>query len=252
MEALGQLKSQFNNKIDFREKRKGITQLIGPFFHEDGDMMDIFLTDSPTEPDKIRICDYGMTIMRLSYDYDIDSPTREEILDKIITQHGLNRDDGNIYIDVSADLLYQYIFQYSQTIAKVSSMQYFKREVVRSLFYEELAEFITIKLPAYNPTAKVLPIPERDELEVDFQFSLDKKKVYLFGIKDQSKARLTTISCLEFQRAGLPFKSIAVHENFDQLSRKDRARLTSAVDKQFPDLADFKLNAVQYLEREAV
>lgn len=252
MEALNQLKIQFNNKIDFREKRQGIKQLIGPFFHEDGDMMDIFLTYSPTDPNKIRICDYGMTIMRLSYDYDIDSPTREEILDKIISQHGLKRDDGNIYIDVSTDLLYQYIFQYSQTIAKVTSMQYFKREIMRSMFYEELAEFITNKLPAYNPTAKVLPIPERDELEVDFQFSLDKKKIYLFGIKDQSKARLTTISCLEFQRAGLPFKSIAVHESFDQLSRKDRARLTSAVDKQFPDLADFKLNAVQYLEREAV
>ncbi|MGI6433945.1 MAG: DUF1828 domain-containing protein [Syntrophomonadaceae bacterium] len=226
--------------------------MVGPFFHEDGDMMDIFLTESTEEPGKIRICDYGLTIMHLSYDYDIDSPTREETLDKIITQNGLKRDDGNIYVDVETDLLYQYIFQYSQTIAKVSSMQYFKGEVLRSMFYEELHDFIMSNLPVYTPAAKVLPIPERDDLEVDYQLTLEKKKVYLFAIRDQSKARLATISCLEFQRARLPFKSIAVHENFDELSRKDRARLTSAVDKQFPDLADFKQNAKQYLDREAV
>ena len=215
-------------------------------------MMDIFLTESPLQPDKIRLCDYGMTIMHLSYDYDIDSPNREGILDKIISEHGLNRDDGNIYIDINADLLYEYVFQFSQTIAKVSSMQYFKREVVRSLFYEQLSEFIEMKLSFYQPRAKVFPVSSRDDLEVDYEFSLDNKKVYLFGIKDVAKARLTTISCLEFQIAKLPFKSIAVHEDFDGLPRKDRARITSAVDKQFTDLADFKQNAEQYLEREAV
>ena len=50
--------------------------------------------------------------MHLSYDYDIDSPNREGILDKIISEHGLNRDDGNIYIDINADLLYEYVFQF--------------------------------------------------------------------------------------------------------------------------------------------
>ena len=59
MEALHQLRRQFNNKIDFHEKRKGIYQLVGSFYHEDGDMMDIFLTESPLQPDKIRLCDYG-------------------------------------------------------------------------------------------------------------------------------------------------------------------------------------------------
>jgi len=251
MEALITLKQQFNNHIDFREKRKGINQLIGPFYHEDGDMMDIFITESPSEPGKIRLCDYGMTLMHLSYDYDIDTPNKEAILDRIIHEQGLQRDDGNIYVDVTEDLLYQYIFQFSQTIAKVSSMQYFKREILRSLFYEQLAEFIEANLPMYKPSRKVLPIPARDDLEVDFELELNKKKLYLFGIKDETKARLATISCLEFQKAKLPFKSIAVHENFETLPRKDRTRLTSAVDKQFTDLADFKQNAAQYLDREA-
>ena len=73
----------------------------------------------------------------------------------------------------------------------------------------------------------------------------------MFGVKDTSKARLTTISCLEFQRAQIPFKSIVVHEDFAKLGRQDVTRLTSASDKQFTNLEDFKQNAMQYLDRES-
>ena len=70
-------------------------------------------------------------------------------------------------------------------------------------------------------------------------------------IKDDTKARLTTISCLEFQRAKIPFKSVAVHEDFEALSKKDRKRITSAADKQFVDLDDFKSHGEEFLVREA-
>ena len=73
----------------------------------------------------------------------------------------------------------------------------------------------------------------------------------MFGVKDDTKSRLSTISCLEFQRDRIPFKSIAVHEDFEALSKKDRKRITSAVDKQFVDLDDFKSHGEAYLIREA-
>jgi|GEM_PF-4943782 len=71
----------------------------------------------------------------------------------------------------------------------------------------------------------------------------------LFQLSD---AELTTISCLEFIRHKLPFRSIVVHEDFDALPRKDRSRLTSACDKQFTSLDDFRSGARQFLEREKV
>jgi len=42
---------------------------------------------------------------------------------------------------------------------------------------------------------------------------------------------------------------MAVHEDIEKLPRKDRVRITSACDKQFTSLEDFKQNAKQYLER---
>jgi hypothetical protein len=123
-------------------------------------------------------------------------------------------------------------------------------KVVQSLFYEILAEVIEENLKMYNPNPNIFPLPERDDLEVDYLFDIKPYPIYLFGVKDSAKARLATICCLEFQRAKLKFKGFVVHEDFDNLSKKDRNRITSATDKQFISLDDFRSNAGQVFERE--
>lgn len=243
-----QIKHQFNDRIDLYEKRPGVFQLIAPFYHEDGDMFDIFLEE---KNDNILISDYGMTLMRLSYEYDVDSPNKERIFTKIITENLAKELDGNIFIESKKTDLYQSILQFSQAIGKVSNMRLYKREVIKSLFYEMLDEFIMTDLRKYQPETGFFPLPTRDDLEVDFLFPFPKKPIYLFGVKDNTKARLAVISCLEFQKAELPFESIVVHENFEALSKKDMNRITSAGDKQFVSLDDFKSRGSSYITRVA-
>lgn len=249
-EYLEALKSQFNDRIRFVEKRPGIYQLMAPFYHEDGDMFEIYL-EKKSENNGIRISDHGMTLMRLSYEYDIDTPNKRRIFEKMLTENQVFERGGRIFIDTGLEQLYPSVMQFAQTVGKISNMRLFKREVIKSLFYELLEEFINDQLARFKPKSNVLPIPERDDLEVDYCFPEFPKPLYIFGVKDDTKARLTTISCLEFQRAKIPFKSIVVHEDFDGLSKKDRRRITSAVDKQFVDLDDFKSHADKYLDREA-
>jgi hypothetical protein len=245
------IRAQFNDRVNFREKRPGVLQLFAPLYHEDGDMVDIFLETAPDGSGRIRVCDYGMTIMRLSYSFDIDTPNKERIFSKILSENQVNENQGNLYIDAKPESLYPAILQFAQTISKVSSMRLYKRETIQSLFYEMLEEFIDDNLRQYHPSSGILPIKERDDLEVDFQFDIKPYPIYLFGVKDSAKARLATISCLEFQRAQLKFKGFVVHEDFDNLTKKDRNRITSATDKQFISLEDFRQNAAQVLKREA-
>lgn len=120
------LKQQFNNRIDIREKRPGIYQLIAPFYYEDGDMMDIFIQESSIRG-KLRVCDYGMALMRLSYSYDIDTPNKEKIFNRILTENNTSEDNGNIYIDIEPEKLYMAVLQFTQTISKVLNMSQFKR-----------------------------------------------------------------------------------------------------------------------------
>jgi hypothetical protein len=251
MNYLDALKEQFNNQVSFRQKRPGILQLVAPLYHEDGDMVDIFFEPINGGQDRIRICDHGMTIMRLSYNFDIDTPNKERILQRILSENHIAEDKGNLFLDSEPENLYPSVLQFAQAVAKVANMELFRREVIETLFYEMLTEFIEDALKKYNPREKVFPIPQRDDLEVDFEFGITPRPIYLFGVRGSAKARLTTISCLEFQRAKLPFKSFVVHEDFESLSGKDRSRITSAADKQFISLDDFKTNAEQVLEREA-
>jgi hypothetical protein len=149
MTGLELLKQQFNGHVAFRERRPGVVQVMAPLFHEDGDMVNIFLDEPRNGTSKLRVGDHGMTLMRLTYSYDLDTVNKQRIFNRILEA------DGRLYIETEPDGLYPAILQFAQTVAKVSSMQYFKRE-------EHLA--------GYNPRPGVLPIAGHDEYEVDYQF----------------------------------------------------------------------------------
>jgi len=250
MDILENLKSEFNHHVSFREKRPGIMQVLAPLFHEDGDMVDIFL-DLPKPPsESIRISDHGMTLMRLSYSYDVDTPTKQRILNRILSENGIAEDRGRLILNTTQEHLYPALLQFAQTVAKVSSMQAFKREVMQNLFYEMLGDFVKTELSRFHPIEGYLPISDRDDLEVDWKLSLPRD-VFLFGVRDNAKARLAALACREFQRLPISFRSVIVHEDFENdLSRKDRSRITAAADKQFTSLSDFQVNAERYFQRE--
>ena len=252
MDILETLRSEFNRHIAFREKRPGVVQVLAPLFHEDGDMIDLFLDMPKSTTAPIRITDHGLTLMRLSYSYEVDTPTKRKVLDRMLSENGITEDRGRLCLETAPESLYPALLQFAQTVAKISKMQAFKREVVQNLFYEMLGDFITSSLVRYTPHADYVPIADRDDLEVDWQFEVRPRPIFLYGVKDNAKARLAALSCLEFQKRQIAFRSVVVHEDFESgLSRKDQTRITSAADKQFTSLADFQSNAEQYFSREA-
>jgi hypothetical protein len=239
--------NSFNKRIEIKEKRKNLYQIFLPIYHEDGDMIDLFIE---SVDNKFILCDYGLTLQRLSYNYDIDTENKESILQKIITENELIEENGNIKLETKDNTIFNDIMHITQVYAKIGSMKYFKREVVENLFYEMLDDFITKELQEFKPKKKVNPIPERDDLEADYSFSPNGHDVYLFGVKDVAKARLATISCLEYRMQKLNFRGWVINEDFEKLPRKDRSRLTNTIDKQFTTLDDFKASAKEFLERE--
>jgi len=250
MDILGTLKSELNGHVSFREKRPGVVQVLAPLFHEDGDMVDIFLDVPEPSSESIRISDHGMTLMRLSYVYDVDTPTKRRILDRILAENGITQDHGRLHLETTPERIYPALLQFAQTVAKVSNMQVFKREVIQNLFYELLGDFVKSTLGPYRPTEDFQPIPGRDDLEVDWRLSMPRE-IFLFGVKDNAKARLAALACREFQMSQIRFRSVIVHEDFENgLSKKDQSRITNAADKQFTSLSDFQANAEPYFQRE--
>ena len=247
-EILQHIKSDFSERVSIKQKRPGIFQLYLPIYHEDGDMVDLFIV--PKGKDRYSLCDYGLTLKRLAYSYDIDTENKETILQKIISENGLMEEKGNICLETSPETVYTDIMHLTQAYAKIGSMRYFKREVIENLFFEMLDEYIFSDLKDFSPQKKVMPIPERDDIEADYSFQPNGKPVYLFGVKDVSKARLATLSYQAYLLGNIKYHGWVVTENFEALPRKDKLRLTNVCDKQFTSLDEFKMKARSFLEKE--
>jgi hypothetical protein len=243
------LDRQFHTNVTLRPKRNNVYQVVAPFYHEDGDMLDIYIQPSDTG---LRICDFGKTLMRLSYTFELDTDNKLRIFNELLKENQVEFDPvaGNISFDTTEDQLCNSLLHFSQVIAKVSRLDVLRREIVSGLFFEMEESFISESLTEFNPVPHALPLPGRDELEVTCAFNIKPNPVYLFAVRNSSQARLATISFLEFQRAPLRFKGYVVHDDFDSLPNKDRKRITSGADKQFA-LDDFRENAKAVLTREA-
>ncbi|MCI9544593.1 DUF1828 domain-containing protein [Acutalibacter muris] len=243
---LASLKLTFTN-VDFREKRPGIYKVLVPFFYEDGDMFDIFVEELSGNK-SIRISDYGLTLMKLSYGFDIDSEHKKDVLETIVTQNRANLHDGMIYLDVLPQQFSVAISQFAQIISKVSNMDIMSREVQRSLFPENLRSFIMDALKDFNVTESYTPTSDK-ELVVDYKID-GPKPIFLYGVNENTKAAKVVISCLSFKTQAIPFHSLVVHEDMDGLTRFNRAQLTNVVQKQYFSLDGFQEQGLSYIKDE--
>lgn len=250
MQYIGDILSRsLNNSFRIEEKRNNLYQIFVPLFHDDGDMMDIYI--HPNNDGTITICDYGNTLMRLSYTFEINSPRREKILNSIINDNGGYLDDGNICIKSTPKLLFENVMQLSQIISQVDAMKLSKHRSVKSVFYDDIDAYIGSYLQDFHPQKNVLPIPSRDDLTVDYKLTLHNKQFFLFGILGNEKALSSVISILSFQQEKIPFTSIAIHSNYKDLSQMTQKKIMNAADKQFFDLNSFYDTAERFLERTA-
>ena len=236
--------------FDVYERRPGDYQLIVPIRHEDGDMIDVYLQDSPRGEGYVRICDFGMTLMRLSYTYEITTPARQQIFENILINNSVSNDAGNLYLDAPVGNLYESILQFVGCAQKVCNMRYWTREITRSVFYDDLRDYVTVNLPQFSPVADQFPIPDFPN-SVDWSLIHDLRKFYVFGVQGNDKAKNVTISLLEFQKSNLPFISLVVHENMEDLGKRDRVLLTRNADTQYPVLSDFMEKGAEDIHRFA-
>lgn len=238
--------------FDIYERKPGQFQVILPILHEDGDMVDIYLIQSPGVAGQIRICDFGMAAMRLSYTFDVGSTTRKKVFDSILVNNGVRNDDGNLYMDSSVQDLYPNILQFAGCVQKICNMKFFGKGSVRSAFYDDLEICISEKMSSFKPSADHTPLPkDYSVITVDWLLQHNDRSIYLFGVKGRDKAKSAAIFLLELKKVELAFISVIVHDDMEQLGPRERTYLTRNADKQYPCLKDFAEQGVRDMERLA-
>lgn len=242
------LAHECQDRLQISATRPGVFQVHLPFFHEDGDPVEVFV--KLLNDGTLQVTDYGFTVMRLSYTYDLDTDNKTKVFKRILSENQLKEKDGEIFLKVQDGDLYPTLMALISGIMKVGSMKYFKKEVIQSLFYESVENFVLNRLSSFKPMKNFYPIQKNQVIDVDYVIESSDIPFYIFAVRGTAQAKTTTIKCLMLEREKIPFNSIVIHENMDSLTNKDRSYLTDVVDKQFSSFQSFEQNSIDYFNRK--
>ena len=81
---------------------------------------------------------------------------------------------------------------------------------------------------------------------MDCRIGNGKRPLFVFAIPSDDKCRDATISCLQYEKWGIPFRSMAIYENQEEINRKVVARFSDVCEKQFSNLYGNKDRIAKY------
>ena len=222
-----------------RSPQAGLWQVTTPFSFPDGDAYSLYVKQLPTGG--LRVTDAGLTLMRLSYDNDIEKlrdGTRGRLLQQILAESDLVEDEGEFFIDGPVDQLGQIVFRFGQALTRVHDLTFLNRVRAESTFYEDLRELLEdlVGTERLREGYVVPDVPRASDYRVDYFVSGGDVPLYLFGVPSRDKARLATIILQHLIATDRDFNSMIVFQNMGDLPRADVSRLTNAANDQVDSL----------------
>jgi hypothetical protein len=230
---------QFCAEIKVSQKNDHLIRVETPFYFPDGDPYQIYLTE--IETGGFRVTDMGHTLMQLSYENDIDlmrKGSRGNLLMQIQLELGLKEDDGAFYLESTVQNIPENIFKLGQGITKIQDLTFLNRARVENTFYEDLQERL------YNivDSEKIVQdyvysaMENADDYPIDYMIKGKDEPLFLFGIGNRDKARLTTIILERLIRHKAVFESIIVFQDFDGIPKNDAKRLMNVAGEMISSL----------------
>ena len=218
------------------------------FAFPDGDRYPIHLSESSAGG--LRLSDCGHTLMLISYNHEVDSfldGTRGMLLERIMGETGLgwDGDRGILCLDTAPERLPEAIFTFGQALTRVYDLTQLSRSNVGSTFYDDLAELLFSFVDESRTERDHMPaVPNASAYLVDYRIEAERGvPVFLYGVPNRDKARLTTIMLSHFHRHDLNFESILIFEDQSAIPRPDLARLSDVGGEMISSLEaheDFK------------
>lgn len=188
-----------------------------------------------------RLSDMGSTLMRLSYDNDINtllSGPRGKLFDQILAESGVREEDGEIYTEVQADHLLNGLFQIGQSASRIEDLGLWSKSRVESTFKEDLKTILLDVVTADDIEEDyIVPNIENANLyPIDFRIKTPGRPLYLFGVNTADRARISTIVMQHLIQNAHDFDSFVVCSDFYSLPRADGARLMNAANDMVQSL----------------
>ncbi len=249
-----------NIERDFRERvseklrirPEGIDRyrVFTPFLFEDGDHLAIVLK---RENGRWILSDEGHTYMHLTYDLDekdLQKGTRQKIITNALSVFCVHDREGEMVIVVQDDRYGDALYSFVQALLKISDVTYLTRERVRSTFMEDFKVFVEQTVPE-NRRQFDWSDQEHDpesKYSIDCRVNGMPRPLFIQALPSDDKTRDATITLLQFEKWGVPFRSLAIFEDQEEISRKVLARYSDVCEKQFSSLAANRERIKRFIE----
>lgn len=214
-------------------------RVFTPFTFDDGDGLSIVLKK---DGGGWVLSDEANTYMRLTYDIDeqdLFRGRRWAVISNALSLFQVEDRDGELILGVPDGMYGDALFSFVQAILKIADVSYLSRERVRSTFMDDFHALMADAAPrerlafdwhdaARDPQAMY---------SVDCRVNGMEKPLLVHALASDGKTRDATISLLQFEKWDMPFRSLAIFENQETISRKVLARFSDVSEKQFSGLA---------------
>ena len=241
--------------VRVHRRHDDVLMLESPFTFPDGDHYPIYLSETPGGG--VKLSDRGHTLMHVSYEHDVDTfyeGARASLREQIVRESGIDEEEGIFSMEAPPDYVAAALFRFGQALTKIHDLTFLSRDRVASTFYDDLRGLLFTMLDEDTVDTDYIPpdVPDGDHYPVDYRFAgSDGRPVFIYGVPDRDKARLTTIMLSHFLRRGLRFESVIVFAEQQKIPRLDVARLTNVAGTAVASL-DAEQDLRRKIERLAV
>ena len=245
---------------DFQEKVSAKVRLVAegmerfrvftPFLFDDGDHLAIVLKK---EGARWVLSDEAHTYMHLTYDIDekdLHTGTRQKIISNALSSFRIEDRDGELVLDVPDERYGDALFSFVQALLKISDVSYLSRERVRSTFMDDFRTLLSEAVPEERRSFDWSD-PEHDPrgmYTVDCRINGMRRPLFVQALDGDGKTRDATIALLQFEKWGIRFRSLAIFEDQESISRKVLARFSDVSEKQFSSLTANRERIARFLK----